>query len=119
MVDSGQATIIIMLARVLTARVVLHKQDIHTMTQGKGISKNSTYDKLLLFRNGYYSHGPNQPVSGDPGGGGGSWHEPVSGAGARSESPGAGGAYPGQPPAMYSCKMAGPPSPQETKVSGD
>ena len=56
-------------------------------------------------------------MSGEPGGGGGggSWHEPV--AGARSDSPGgAGPGYPGQPGAMYSCKMQGPPSPQETKV---
>ena len=62
-------------------------------------------------------------MPGEGGGGAGSWHEPVSGA--RSDSPGGGAGggaqYPGQGAGpgqnMYSCKMQGPPSPQETKVS--
>ena len=76
---------------------------------------------ILILRNGYYAHAPGQAVTGDPGSGAGSWHEPVSGA--RSDSPGVGAGpgpqYPGGAgPAqnMYSCKMQGPPSPQETKV---
>ena len=75
---------------------------------------------VILPRNGYYVHGvASQGVGGDPGGG--SWHEPVGGS-SRADSPsgvpaGVGGAYPGQgTQAMYSCKMQGPPSPQDTKV---
>ncbi len=78
-------------------------------------------DILIIIRNGYYAHAPGQGVTGDPGAGAGSWHEPVSGA--RSDSPGGGagagtGQYPGQGAGqnMYTCKMQGPPSPQETKV---
>lgn len=69
-------------------------------------------------RNGYYVHpSTGQAVTGDPGGG--SWHEPVSSV-SRADSPGAVGAVGAgapYPQAMYSsCKMQGPPSPQEPKM---
>ena len=84
-------------------------------SQGSPTQRYPYYDS----RNGYYSHtvATSQGVTSDPGGG--SWHEPVSGS--RADSPGpAGAGGPGYPPAnsgnMYSCKMQGPPSPQDTKV---
>ena len=69
-------------------------------------------------RTGYYGHSvtSGQAVAGE--GGGGSWHEPVSVAGSRADSPGPGYPAPAATSAnMYnSCKMQSPPSPQETKV---
>ena len=98
----------------------------HQQLQGSPTQRYPYYDsRLVVFtdllpRNGYYVHGvAGQGVGGDPGGG--SWHEPVGGS-SRADSPssvpaGVAGTYPGQgPQAMYSCKMQGPPSPQDTKV---
>ena len=91
------------------------------MTPGKPDTTSHVDTDIIIIRNGYYAHAPGQGVTGDPGAGAGSWHEPV--AGARSDSPGGGaggGQYPGQGGTgqnMYSCKMQGPPSPQETKVT--
>ena len=91
------------------------------MTPGNPDNTSHVDTDIIIIRNGYYAHAPGQGVTGDPGAGAGSWHEPV--AGARSDSPGGGaggGQYPGQGGTgqnMYSCKMQGPPSPQETKVT--
>ncbi len=38
---------------------------------------NDTY-VLIIIRNGYYAHAPGPGVTGDPGAGAGSWHEPVA-----------------------------------------